>query len=132
MVLEHELSHETVQAFINIYPVVKDHGWKMMSLAQINGTWANRNPQGSLLRPIGNDDSSPQPMSKEESIMALIRSFRPERYWRTGDQEAYRHFGYIFAAGMAVVLLLCVLLFSTTFSVCRCRRSSPRKKIQID
>ncbi|KAJ3484666.1 hypothetical protein NLI96_g5475 [Meripilus lineatus] len=93
MVLEHELSHETVQAFINIYPVVKDHGWKMMSLAQINGTWANRNPQGSLLRPIGNDDSSPQPMSKEESIMALIRSFRPERYWRTGDQEAYRHFG---------------------------------------
>ena len=37
MVLEHELSDQTVQAFMNNFPKVKSNGWKTASLARIIG-----------------------------------------------------------------------------------------------
>ena len=37
MILEHELDAQTVQAFINAYPTMISTGWKLESVAAING-----------------------------------------------------------------------------------------------
>lgn len=36
IVLEHELTGDTVQAFINAYPLIAQNGWKAISQAQLN------------------------------------------------------------------------------------------------
>jgi chitin deacetylase len=40
IVLEHELSDESVQAFMDAYPVIKQNGWKMDSVARLFGNSA--------------------------------------------------------------------------------------------
>ncbi|KAI0053654.1 carbohydrate esterase family 4 protein, partial [Auriscalpium vulgare] len=37
IILEHELSNGSVQAFINAFPLIAQNGWKTMSLAEIDG-----------------------------------------------------------------------------------------------
>lgn len=38
MILEHELSDQTVQAFVDAYPLMVSTGWKLESAADVNGT----------------------------------------------------------------------------------------------
>ncbi|KAG7096959.1 hypothetical protein E1B28_004356 [Marasmius oreades] len=52
MILEHELSDQTVQAFMDNYPKIKTNGWKTSSLARIiGGTEAYQNVQGDQVTP---------------------------------------------------------------------------------
>ncbi|KAL0579681.1 hypothetical protein V5O48_002311 [Marasmius crinis-equi] len=52
MILEHELSDQTVQAFMENYPKIKANGWQTASLARvINGTDPYRNVQGDNVAP---------------------------------------------------------------------------------
>ena len=37
IILEHELSDQSVQAFISAYPEIKANGWRTMSQAEIPG-----------------------------------------------------------------------------------------------
>lgn len=37
MILEHELTDDTVSAFMQTYPFVVDHGWAVTSVAQLDG-----------------------------------------------------------------------------------------------
>ncbi|KAI0081799.1 glycoside hydrolase/deacetylase [Panus rudis PR-1116 ss-1] len=43
IMLEHELSDQSVQAFIDGYPVMKSNGWKTVSVAQLDGQSAYQN-----------------------------------------------------------------------------------------
>lgn len=58
IILEHELSNDTVQAFMDAYPVMKANGWETTSVAEFNGTSAysnadSENPNGAVT-PVGN------------------------------------------------------------------------------
>jgi len=46
IILEHELTNDTVQAFINAYPAMKSNGWNVISqcdMANTGGAWVNAN-----------------------------------------------------------------------------------------
>lgn len=43
MILEHELSDESVQAFLDAWPVIKSNGWNTMSMARLDGGSAYQN-----------------------------------------------------------------------------------------
>lgn len=43
MILEHELSDESVQAFLDAWPVIKSNGWNTMSMARVDGGSAYQN-----------------------------------------------------------------------------------------
>lgn len=46
IILEHELTNDTVQAFINAYPSMKTNGWNLISqcdMANAGGAWVNAN-----------------------------------------------------------------------------------------
>ena len=47
VVLEHELSVQTVQVFMDMYPKIKAAGWQTMSLARINGSAVYQNAEDS-------------------------------------------------------------------------------------
>ncbi|KAF9259516.1 glycoside hydrolase/deacetylase [Marasmius fiardii PR-910] len=52
VILEHELSDQTVQAFMNNFPKVKSNGWKTASLARIiGGAEPYQNVQGDTVAP---------------------------------------------------------------------------------
>lgn len=46
MILEHELNNNTVSAFINAYPLIVQNGWKVVSVAQLDGGSAYQNADG--------------------------------------------------------------------------------------
>ena len=46
IILEHELSNNTVGAFINAFPAIQSNGWKIESLAQLDGESAYQNADG--------------------------------------------------------------------------------------
>lgn len=46
IVLEHELSNYTVQAFIDAFPLLKSNGWDIVSVAELDGQSAYRNADG--------------------------------------------------------------------------------------
>ncbi|KAI0347541.1 glycoside hydrolase/deacetylase [Trametopsis cervina] len=46
IILEHELSTSTVQAFIDSYPTLKSNGWQTVSLAELDGGSAYQNADG--------------------------------------------------------------------------------------
>ncbi|KAL0949996.1 hypothetical protein HGRIS_010005 [Hohenbuehelia grisea] len=50
IVLEHELSDQSVQAFMDAYPAIKKNGWKIGSLAKIIGdsAYQNTDPSGNV------------------------------------------------------------------------------------
>ncbi len=54
VILEHELTEDTVQAFMNAYPVMKSNGWEIESLALIESDSAYQNSDGT------GDDSTVQ------------------------------------------------------------------------
>ncbi|OCH94080.1 carbohydrate esterase family 4 protein [Obba rivulosa] len=43
IILEHELSDMSVQAFIDAYPLIGQHGWKFVSVAEVSGDGAYQN-----------------------------------------------------------------------------------------
>ena len=47
MILEHELSDQSVQAFIDAWPVIKSNGWNTMSMARVDGGSAYQNADGN-------------------------------------------------------------------------------------
>lgn len=47
IILEHELTPQSVAAFISAYPLIKGNGWNLQSLAQLYGGRAYQNAQGS-------------------------------------------------------------------------------------
>ncbi|KII95210.1 carbohydrate esterase family 4 protein [Plicaturopsis crispa FD-325 SS-3] len=55
IILEHELSDESVQAFIDAYPVMKQHGWNTVSTAQLQGpgAWLNAAADTGAVTPAG-------------------------------------------------------------------------------
>lgn len=55
IVLEHELSQYTVQAFIDAYPLIKSNGWNVVSVTELDGESAYANADG--------DDGSVTPAS---------------------------------------------------------------------
>jgi hypothetical protein len=50
IILEHELSNESVQAFITAYPLIKQNNWTLTSVAELDGLGAYQNAK---------DDTSP-------------------------------------------------------------------------
>ncbi|KAK7695815.1 hypothetical protein QCA50_000453 [Cerrena zonata] len=55
IILEHELSDQSVQAFIDAYPVMKQNGWNTVSVGQIDGESAYVNSPSSTgnVTPMG-------------------------------------------------------------------------------
>ena len=52
MILEHELSDQTVQAFMDNYPKIKSNGWQTASLARVvNGSDPYQNVHGDQVAP---------------------------------------------------------------------------------
>lgn len=47
MILEHELTPQSVSAFMAAYPLIKGNGWSLQSLAQLYGGRSYQNAQGS-------------------------------------------------------------------------------------
>jgi peptidoglycan/xylan/chitin deacetylase (PgdA/CDA1 family) len=47
IILEHELTNQSVEAFISAYPVMKANGWNITSTAQLAGNVAYQNAGGS-------------------------------------------------------------------------------------
>jgi len=47
IILEHELTNQSVEAFISAYPVMKANGWNITSAAQLAGNVAYQNAAGS-------------------------------------------------------------------------------------
>ena len=52
MILEHELTEDTVQAFMNAYPLMQSNGWQVDSLARLASDGPYQNVKGT-------DDSAP-------------------------------------------------------------------------
>ncbi len=124
MVLEHELSDDTIQAFMNIYAIVKANGWQIVSLAQLNDSRPTVPNLSTELQANLVESKPPQ--------RPIGAAFRPKRFRRYWDEEAYRHFGTITVACMGVVLILCLLIFADTIPICRCCSSTRKKKLHID
>ena len=55
IILEHELSDLSVQAFIDAYPVMKQNQWNLLSVAQLDGDSAYQNSDSSTanVTPMG-------------------------------------------------------------------------------
>ncbi|KII95212.1 carbohydrate esterase family 4 protein [Plicaturopsis crispa FD-325 SS-3] len=55
IILEHELSNQSVQAFIDAYPVMKQNGWQLESCASMlgKGTWLNAASNTGSVTPAG-------------------------------------------------------------------------------
>jgi chitin deacetylase len=47
VILEHELTPQSVAAFISAYPLIKGNGWSLQSLTQLYGGRSYQNAQGS-------------------------------------------------------------------------------------
>jgi len=56
IVLEHELSDQSVAAFVAAYPIIKANGWTMMSVSQIPDGSAYQNAAGSNSSTVTPDD----------------------------------------------------------------------------
>ncbi|KAF7314992.1 Carbohydrate esterase family 4 protein [Mycena indigotica] len=77
VILEHELSDQSVQAFKNAYPVMKKNNWNVVSLATLmgNGTGAylNAETSGSAVTPVGsilNAKNASLPVSSSSALRA--------------------------------------------------------------
>jgi hypothetical protein len=56
IILEHELTNQTVQCFIDAFPQIKANGWNIVSqasMATAGGPWVNLSPDGSSVLPKG-------------------------------------------------------------------------------
>ena len=51
IILEHELTNDTIQAFINAWPMISQNGWKPVSQALLNSSW------GAVYQNDDDDDS---------------------------------------------------------------------------
>lgn len=66
IILEHELTNDTVSAFIDAFPMIKQNGWNIVSVAELDGNSAYFNADGdtgtvspaTLLQYAGSDPSS--------------------------------------------------------------------------
>ncbi|KAH8105816.1 chitin deacetylase [Cristinia sonorae] len=76
MVLEHELYNQTVQAFIDAYPLIKSNGWKTISVAQINGdSYQNSHDSDSAVQRVdGIFVNAPLPSSSSSSSSKSLSS----------------------------------------------------------
>lgn len=139
MVLEHEVDDDAVQAFINVYPSINENGWQVVSLARFNNPNSLQTPPDHTLDTDIDDNTNkeyqdtppPIPFQPLESSSSFLEGLRPDRFYRVWDEEAYLQFGGVRLVSMIVIILLCVLIFSSTVHVCGC--CSRRKgKIQIE
>lgn len=56
IILEHELTNQTVQCFIDAFPQIKANGWNIVSqasMANAGGAWVNLSPDGASVLPKG-------------------------------------------------------------------------------
>lgn len=81
IVLEHELSDGSVQAFMDAYPLMNQYGWTVTSVAQLNGgAWQDDSDSSSSsnssfpLPGDSNDNSSSFPSSISASASATANS----------------------------------------------------------
>ncbi|KAF9462650.1 hypothetical protein BDZ94DRAFT_1309542 [Collybia nuda] len=87
IVLEHESSDQSVQAFMDAYPLIKSNGWNAMSVAQLAGngtTYRNAKDSMSSVTPAGilvDDDIVPSgtPSSSSSSSSLVPSSAPPSR-----------------------------------------------------
>jgi len=74
IILEHELTNQTVQCFIDAFPQIKANGWNIVSqasMANAGGAWANLGPDGSVLaKGILASDSMASPTPSTTSTTA--------------------------------------------------------------
>jgi chitin deacetylase len=76
IVLEHELTNDTVSGFIDTYPVAVQNGWNVVSVAQINGASAYQNAQGQTgpVTPMDNVLAADSPTSSTPTSSVLAPS----------------------------------------------------------
>jgi peptidoglycan/xylan/chitin deacetylase (PgdA/CDA1 family) len=72
IILEHELSNETVDAFIKAYPLIKQNGWEARSVAQILGGPAYLNVDGGASS--SRNSSGVMPLNVAQSVTEVLAS----------------------------------------------------------
>ena len=79
IILEHELSNQSVQAFIDAYPVMKANGWNITSAAQLAGNIPYQNADSSTapVTPangviVGDINSSEAPAASSATSASLL------------------------------------------------------------
>lgn len=68
IILEHELSSKSVQAFIDNYPKMKANNWTVVSDARLSGQNAYQNSAGAS-----------EPVNRKDSVLANSRKRSPRR-----------------------------------------------------
>ena len=79
IILEHELSSQSVQAFIDAYPLMVSSGWNITSTAELAGNVAYQNSDSSIspVTPangviVGDINSSEAPSATSTSAFFLM------------------------------------------------------------
>jgi hypothetical protein len=101
IILEHELSDQSVKAFVDAYPIMKSNGWNVMSAAQLSGAapYQNSLSSNATVTPtngivVGDISSSSPPGSTTASSSVSPRSvyLHLSSYPRVQSQVLHRLF----------------------------------------
>lgn len=80
IVLEHETSPGSVQTFMDIYPKIKENGWKMLPVTQLANTGGSGVDAPYKDNFLGSDDSEDDNDNDDKSTTKSSQSSSSSRY----------------------------------------------------